>query len=78
VDVKPLARLLGFPAFPLTPTILPLPLPARYHVRFGEPMRFAGSPDDDDAELERKVAEVQGAVRALLERGLAERRSVYL
>jgi hypothetical protein len=47
-------------------------------VRFGEPMRFAGSPDDDDAELERKVAEVQGAVRALLERGLAERRSVYL
>jgi 1-acyl-sn-glycerol-3-phosphate acyltransferase len=78
LDVKPLARLLGFPAFPLTPTILPLPLPARYHVRFGEPMRFAGSPDDDDAELERKVAEVQGAVRALLERGLAERRSVYL
>jgi 1-acyl-sn-glycerol-3-phosphate acyltransferase len=78
LDVKPLARLLGFPAFPLTPTILPLPLPARYHVRFGEPMRFAGSPDDEDAELERKVAEVQGAVRALLERGLAERRSVYL
>jgi 1-acyl-sn-glycerol-3-phosphate acyltransferase len=77
-DLKPLARLLGFPAFPITPTILPLPLPARYHIRFGEPMRFTGSPDDDDAELERKVAQVQAAVRELLDRGLAERRSVYL
>ncbi len=77
-DLKPLARLLGFPAFPLTPTILPFPLPARYHVRFGEPLRFTGSPDDDDAELERKVADVEHAVRALLERGLAERRSIYL
>ena len=78
LDLKPLARLLGFPAFPITPTILPFPLPARYHVRFGDPLRFSGSPDDDDAVLERKVAEVEGAVRALIERGLAERRSVYL
>jgi 1-acyl-sn-glycerol-3-phosphate acyltransferase len=78
LDLKPLARLLGFPAFPITPTLLPLPLPARYHIRFGEPLRFQGSPDDDDAELDRKVAEVQEAVRALLERGLAERRSIYL
>ena len=77
-DLKPVARLLGFPAFPITPTILPLPLPSRYHIRFGEPLRFTGSPDDDDAELERKVGEVQAAVRALLDRGLAERRSVYL
>jgi 1-acyl-sn-glycerol-3-phosphate acyltransferase len=77
-NVKGLARLLGFPAFPITPTILPLPLPARYHIRFGDPLRFAGSPDEEDAELEKKVAVVEGAVRALLERGLAERRSVYL
>jgi predicted transcriptional regulator len=41
-------------------------------------MRFTGSPDEDDAELESKVAEVERAVRALLDRGLAERRSVYL
>ncbi len=77
-DLKPLARLLGFPAFPITPTVLPFPLPSRYQIRFGEPMRFAGSPDDDDAELERKVARVQDAVRTLLERGLAERKSIYL
>jgi 1-acyl-sn-glycerol-3-phosphate acyltransferase len=77
-DLKPLARLLGFPAFPITPTLLPFPLPARYRIRFGEPLRFQGSPDDEDAELERKVAVVEEAVRALLDRGLAERRSIYL
>ena len=77
-DLKPLARLLSMPSFPVPPTLLPLPLPTRYHLWFGEPMRFTGSPDDDDAELERKVAEVQAAVQALLERGLAERTSVFL
>jgi 1-acyl-sn-glycerol-3-phosphate acyltransferase len=78
LDLKRLARLLGMPAFPITPTLLPFPLPARYHIRFGEPMRFAGSPDDDDAELERKVAEVEHAVAELVARGLAERTSVFL
>jgi 1-acyl-sn-glycerol-3-phosphate acyltransferase len=78
LDLKPVARLLGFPAFPITPTVLPFPLPARYRILFGAPMRFAGSPDDEDAELERKVAEVEHAVKALLDRGIAERRSIYL
>jgi 1-acyl-sn-glycerol-3-phosphate acyltransferase len=77
-DLKPLARLLGFPAFPITPTILPLPLPARYHILFGDPMQFTGSPDEEDAELETKVGEVRAAVAALVERGLAERKSIYL
>lgn len=77
LDVKPLAKLLSFPAFPITPTLLPLPLPARYHIHFGEPMRFQGSPDEEDEVLERKVDEVEDAVRALLARGLAERKHVY-
>ena len=77
LDLKPLARLLAFPAFPITPTLLPFPLPSRYHIHFGEPLRFAGSPDEDDAELERKVEEVQASVAALLERGLAEREHVF-
>jgi 1-acyl-sn-glycerol-3-phosphate acyltransferase len=76
-DLKPLARLLDFPAFPITPTLLPFPLPSRYHIHFGEPMRLAGTPDDEDAELEERVAEVQRAVQGLLERGVAERGSVY-
>lgn len=76
-DIKPLAKLLAMPAFPVTPTILPLPLPSKYHVYFGEPMRFTGSPDDEDAELEKKVAKVKAAVQALLDRGLKERENVF-
>jgi len=77
MDLKPLAKVLGFPAFPLTPTLLPLPLPTRYRIIFGEPRRFTGSPDDDDAEIERKVHEVERDVKALIDRGLAERTSIF-
>src|SRR5574338_149825 len=76
-DLKPLARLLAFPAFPITPTILPFPLPSRYHIHFGEPLRFQGSADEEDEVLERKVAQVEDAVRELLARGLAERKHVF-
>jgi 1-acyl-sn-glycerol-3-phosphate acyltransferase len=78
VDLKPLARMLGLPAFPITPYLLPLPLPVHYHIHFGEPLRFSGSPDADDAVLERQAGEVQAAVQALLDKGLAERPGVFL
>jgi 1-acyl-sn-glycerol-3-phosphate acyltransferase len=76
-DVKPLARLLGFPYLPITPTLFPLPLPVRYHLYFGDPMRFTGSPDDEDAVLEEKVAKVKSAVAGLLARGLEQREHVF-
>lgn len=76
-DLKPLARMLSFPALPVTPTLLPFPLPSRYHIHFGEPIRFQGSPDEEDEVLERKVADVEEAVRALIAHGLAERRHVF-
>jgi 1-acyl-sn-glycerol-3-phosphate acyltransferase len=78
VDLKPLARLLGLPALPITPYLLPLPLPVRYHLHFGEPLHFTGSPDADDAELERQAGEVQAAVQRLVDQGLAERPGVFL
>lgn len=77
-DLKPVARLLKFPAFPITPTVLPIPLPSRYHIRFGEPLRFSGSANDEDAELERKVKEVKATIQAMINRGLKERKSVFL
>jgi len=76
-DLAPLARLLSMPAFPITPTGLPFPLPTRYHLWFGEPMRFSGPPDDDDAVLEEKVGTVRAAVKALLDRGLKERPGIF-
>ncbi|HVE86006.1 MAG TPA: lysophospholipid acyltransferase family protein [Myxococcales bacterium] len=77
LDVKPLAKLLGFPAFPITPTVLPFPLPVKYHLHFGEPMTFQGLPDDEDAELEKKVKAVKNAVQQLVHQGLQERKGVF-
>lgn len=77
VDVKPLARLLKMPALPITPTIVPIPLPSRYYIYFGEPLRFTGRHDDDDVELAGKIAEVRAAIQSLLNQGLEARRRVF-
>ncbi len=76
-NASALAKLFRMPAMPVTPTLLPLPLPSRYHIRFGEPLTFTGSPHDEDAELERKVKTVKAALQAMINRGLKERTSVF-
>ncbi len=73
-DLKPLARLLGMPAFPITPTILPLPLPSKYYIQFGDPMTFEGDPDEDSEVLDAKVQEVKAAINALIEAGKKRRK----
>lgn len=77
VNIRPLAKLLGFPAFPITYTGLPLPLPSRYRLYFGAPLHFTGRADDEDAELDKKVRSVKEAITALLQRGLQERKHVF-
>jgi 1-acyl-sn-glycerol-3-phosphate acyltransferase len=76
-NLKPLAKLLGFPYLPLTPTIVPLPLPTRYRIYFGEPMRFTGRADDEDAELDKKVATVKSTLQSMIDAGLKERKHVF-
>lgn len=76
VDLKPLAKLLGFPALPLSVTG-PLPLPTKYRIYFGEPILFQGRPDDEDAELDKKVQVVKTAIQGLINRGLKEREHVF-
>jgi 1-acyl-sn-glycerol-3-phosphate acyltransferase len=76
-DFKAAARLLGFPALPITPTLVPLPLPVKYRLHFGAPMRFSGRAEDDDAELERKVKEVKAQLQAMLTKGLEERKGIF-
>jgi 1-acyl-sn-glycerol-3-phosphate acyltransferase len=78
-----LGRVLGMPAFPITPTfpwLGPLglwPLPVRYRIHFGEPMRFAGDASEEDAVIEARVEEVRGAIAGLLERGREARPGVF-
>jgi 1-acyl-sn-glycerol-3-phosphate acyltransferase len=76
-DLKGIARLLGMPSLPLTLTGMPLPLPTKYRLYFGEPMRFQGSGDEEDAEIEKKVRQVKATIQAMLNEGLRERKHIF-
>lgn len=82
-NVMPLARLLGMPAFPVTltwPWLGPLgmvPLPTKYHVYFGEPLRFDGNPNDEDDVIAEKVDAVKDRIADMLAAGLSSRRSIF-
>lgn len=75
------ARLFGMPSFPIIPQwLIPggqMPLPTKYRIYFGEPLRFDGDPEDDDAVVSAKVDEVKAAIRGLLDEGLAKRRGIF-
>ena len=82
-DVKWLGRLVGSPAFPLTPTF-PwlglagfLPLPVKFRIHFGEPLRFEGDASEEDAAIERRVEVVKDAIRGLVDEGREARRSAF-
>ena len=78
VDIKPLARWLGLPVVPITPTfpwlgpLGLLPYPVGYRIVYGEPLCFHehfGPEAADDAPLVRQLAsKVQSAVQRLLDR----------
>ncbi len=80
-NVESLAKLLGMPSFPLIPQLLlpggQLPLPTKYRIYFGEPMQFAGDPDDDDAVMEEKVWVVKSMIQSMLNRGVKDRKHVF-
>jgi 1-acyl-sn-glycerol-3-phosphate acyltransferase len=75
------AKLLRMPSVPILPQLLlpfgALPLPTRYRITFGEPMRFGGDPDDDDAIIEEKVFLVKATIQSMINRGLKKRKSVF-
>lgn len=80
-DLKPLARLLRMPAFPIMPQLffgMIAPLPTKYRIYFGDPFRFSGDPDDDDAAVEEKVWLVKSTIQSMVNRGLRERKGVFV
>ena len=77
-DIRPLARLLGLPAAPVIfPQFLPVPLPTRYRIWFGEPMEFKGAADDDDDVVAAQVKKVKNTIQRMVEYGLKRRTSVF-
>jgi 1-acyl-sn-glycerol-3-phosphate acyltransferase len=80
-NVKSVAKMLHLPYFPVIPQLLlpfgQLPLPTRYHLYFGEPLRFRGDPDDDDSVIEEKVWVVKATIQSMLNQGLAARKHLF-
>jgi 1-acyl-sn-glycerol-3-phosphate acyltransferase len=80
INVKPLARLLRTPAFPVVPypPFVPLlPLPVKYRLYFGEPIALAGDPDDDEEVIEEKTRIVKNQIQSMVQLGLRERKHVF-
>ncbi len=71
------ARLFGAPYLPVP--MSPVPLPARYHVRYGPPYRCADPPESaDDPEVAAEAAaRIRDAVEGLVAEALAARKGVW-
>lgn len=80
INLKRLAKLMRAPAFPIVPYppfVAALPLPVKYRVHFGEPMRFTGDPDEDDEQLDDQVKRVRNRIQSMIQVGLREREHVF-
>lgn len=86
-NFKPVARLIGLPYFPVTP-FFPwlgpfgaIPLPVRYHIRYGAPLRLWEALPEGTSSDPNVVAELAATVRQrvaeLISAGLAERKGVF-
>lgn len=75
------ARLLRMPVYPIIPQMyLPLgqlPLPTKYRLYFGEPLRFQGRADAKPDVIAAQVHVVQNAIQTQLNLGLQQRRGVF-
>lgn len=80
INLKPIAKLLRMPSFPVVPypPFVPIvPLPVKYRIYFGEPISFQGDPDDDDDVLRDMVRAVSNRIQSMIHVGLRERKHVF-
>jgi 1-acyl-sn-glycerol-3-phosphate acyltransferase len=86
-DIKPLARLFGAPYFPVTP-LFPLlgplglvPLPSKWYIEFGEPIRtdsIGAAEADDPMTVFNLTDQVRETIQHTLYRLLSQRRNAFL
>ena len=69
-----LAKMLGLPYLPIA---LPMVLPAKITLSFGEPMTFDTSFDHEE-DITDRVELVKAKIRDLIEQGLSEREGIFL
>lgn len=86
-DIAPLARLLGAPYFPITPTFPLLgpaglvPLPSKWYIEFGEPIRtdhLTPADAEDPMLVFNMTDQVRETIQHTLYRLLSQRRNVFL
>ncbi len=86
-DIAPLARLFGAPYFPITPTFPLLgpaglvPLPSKWYIEFGEPIRtddHTPADADDPMLVFNLTDQVRETIQHTLYRLLSQRRNVFL
>ncbi|WP_433870394.1 lysophospholipid acyltransferase family protein [Saccharopolyspora sp. CA-218241] len=86
-DLTPLARLLGLPYFPVTPTFPHLgplgavPLPSKWYIEFGEPIETADYPEgsaEDPMLVFSAADQVREIIQQTLYRLLSQRTNVFL
>ncbi len=69
-----LGKLVGAPYFPVTPYLLPLPMPVRLDIVYGAPMHFEGNGNEDDRVILSYVEQVKTAIAGLIDEGRRHRR----
>lgn len=83
LNLRILGKAFGLPAFPVTPTF-PwlsvaglLPLPTRYRIYFGEPMRFEGTGNEEDEVINKKVEQVRSVMQKMVDDGVSAREHIF-
>lgn len=71
-NLRRLGKLIGMPYVPITPYLVAFPLPVRMMIRFGEPMHFDGTGQEDDATIGKMVDRVKRRISELIEEGRRE------
>jgi len=67
------AKALGVPYFPVTPYVVPFPLPVSFQILYGRPFRFEGTGNEVDQVVLERVEMVRGAIGDLIRQGRALR-----
>ncbi len=71
-NLKSLGKLVGMPYVPVTPYLFAVPLPTRIMIRFGRPLYFEGTGQEDDTTINSLVDQVKASIMQLIEQGKAE------
>lgn len=68
-NLEGIGKLIGAPYIPVTPYLIPIPLPVAVSIHYGEPIVFEGTGSEDDAAVNAMVDVVKQAITGLIEEG---------